>query len=268
MQKYITRTLFVMAMLALMLNNGIDIWRKLRPIKVESPDPVVALPEVRIPVVEEPVQDLAELNNAPDIVPVERAAFVAEFNEDESMPEPMPSVKPDPVADIPPAMVQEMAQAIPVVAPAVSEVVPVVQAAAVNDGHIPGDQPIVMAEPVVYSEAWLKADRAEKARDAAKAISINLPDPNRKLPYRVMWPNGKKSQLVAREFYEDGSHTDWFLPNGRGRHYRADGTFESHIKGSCVGCGSTLQTSSTVRSNPRFMVNGTYPICPNGKCSK
>jgi len=40
MHKYITRTMFAVAMLALAVNNGLDIWQKLKPDKVQAVDPV------------------------------------------------------------------------------------------------------------------------------------------------------------------------------------------------------------------------------------
>ena len=108
-------------------------------------------------------------------------------------------------------------------------------------------------DKVVYSEAWLKADAAEKAARKPEPELV-LPDRTKRLPYRVMWPNGRDSILAVREFYKDGSHTDWYLPNGRGRHYNSEGVFVSHIKGACAPCrgGScNLITSSN-----------SYKICP------
>ena len=97
---------------------------------------------------------------------------------------------------------------------------------------------------VVYSEAWLKADAAEKSERTSEPELV-VADRTKKLPYRVFWPNGRKSQLAVREFYKDGSHTDWFVPNGRGRHYDAEGTFVKHINGYC-GCRNSpnIKTSS------------------------
>lgn len=107
-------------------------------------------------------------------------------------------------------------------------------------------------DKVVYSEAWLKADAAEKAARKSETELV-VADRTKKLPYRVFWPNGRKSQLAVREFYKDGSHTDWFAPNGRGRHYDAEGTFVKHINGYC-GCRNSpnIKTSSN-----------SFKICPN-----
>lgn len=45
MHKYITRTLFATAMLALTVNNGIDVWRKLQ----SEPTPVASVEPVAVP---------------------------------------------------------------------------------------------------------------------------------------------------------------------------------------------------------------------------
>lgn len=101
MHKYITRTLFALAMLSLTLNNGIDIWRKLKPVELTEVVPV-------------PVPDVQRVQQDPVV-----AAPV-----------------------IPAAVAQQMAQPIPVVMPV----------AAIKDGSVPGDQPIVMASEFVETK--------------------------------------------------------------------------------------------------------------------
>ena len=74
MHKYITRTLFAVAMLALAVNNGLDIWQKLKPEKVVAIDPV-AVPIVPPVVAVDLVGKVPAL--APPIEPVAQIADLA-----------------------------------------------------------------------------------------------------------------------------------------------------------------------------------------------
>ena len=69
MHKYITRTLFAVAMLALAVNNGLDIWQKLKPEKVVAIDPVAVpiVPPVvavdlvgKVPALAPPIEPVAQ----------------------------------------------------------------------------------------------------------------------------------------------------------------------------------------------------------------
>ena len=78
MHKYITRTLFAVAMLALAVNNGLDIWQKLKPGKVVAVDPV-AVPIVP-PIVLPPVVAVDQVGRVPVLAPpIEPVAQIADL---------------------------------------------------------------------------------------------------------------------------------------------------------------------------------------------
>jgi len=94
MHKYITRTLFALAMLALAVNNGLDIWQKLKPDKVVAVDPV-AVPVVA-PMIAAPAVALDQVGRVPEPILRQMVEPVAQ----NPVPVP-PAIAANPVAALP-----------------------------------------------------------------------------------------------------------------------------------------------------------------------